>query len=253
VLAETDGNRVTSLRKSVHKNWRRISRTLRGIPHVGAVDFGDLRRTSPISRDFGTDRGLPIDRYYIEGFLERNAADVRGAVLEVGDSTYTRRYGGDRVQSSDIWHVDTSNPRASIVGDLANPPPLAPAAFDCVVLTQTLQFIEDPAAALRTVHFLLRPGGVLLLTVPCLTPVVPWSQWGPRWYWGFTAVGVDRLLGEVFGAAQSISTVHGNVLAAIAFLHGLAAQELTPAELDVVDSDYQVVIAARARKKEAPS
>jgi SAM-dependent methyltransferase len=241
-----------SLRKGAYRRWRAMRRRLLGIPDVGRVDFGDLRRTAPISRDFGTDRGLPIDRYYIEKFLERHAADIRGSVLEVGDSVYTRRYGGDRVQSSDIWHVDSSNPRATIVGDLANPPPLAPAAFDCVVLTQTLQLVGDPSAALRTVHFLLRPGGALLLTVPCLTSVVPWSQWGPSWYWGFTAAGVDRLLGGLFGA-QTQSTVYGNVLSATAFLHGLAAQELTGAELDFVDSDYQVVIAARARKQEAPS
>ena len=244
---------MTSLRKRAYRGWRTLRGRLLGIPDTGRVDFGDLRRTTPISRDFGTDRGLPIDRYYIEAFLARHASDVQGAVLEVGDSVYTRRFGGDRVQRADIWHVDASNPRATIIGDLANPPPLAPAAFDCIVLTQTLQLVGDPAAALQTVHFLLRPGGVVLLTVPCLTSVVPWSQWGPSWYWGFTAAGVDRLLANTFGAGQPHSTVYGNVLAATAFLHGLASQELTARELDFVDSDYQVVIAARATKQEAAS
>jgi hypothetical protein len=32
-------------------------------------------------REFGTDRGVPIDRYYIEKFLDDNAAYVRGHVL----------------------------------------------------------------------------------------------------------------------------------------------------------------------------
>jgi SAM-dependent methyltransferase len=241
---------MTTLRKAAYRGWRATRRILYGIPDVGRVDFGDLRRTTPISRDFGTDRGRPIDRYYIEAFLERHASDVHGAVLEVGESTYTRRYGGDRVDRSDIWHVDDSNPRATIVGDLANPPPLAPAMFDCVVLTQTLQMVADPAAALRTVHFLLRPGGVLLLTVPCITSVAPWSQWGPTWYWGFTGAGINRLLGIVFGSDVNTS-IHGNVLSATAFLHGLATEELTRAELDAVDTDYQVVIASRARKQEA--
>ena len=41
----------------------------------------------------------------------------------------------------------------------------------------------------------------------------------------------------------------GNVLAAIAFLAGLAAEELRPEELDVNDPDYQAVIVVRAVKR----
>jgi hypothetical protein len=41
---------------------------------------------------------------------------------------------------------------------------------------------------------------------------------------------------------------HGNVLAATAFLQGLAAEELTQAELDYNDPDYEVNIAVRAVK-----
>ena len=48
-----------------------------------------------LSRDFGFDRGTPIDRYYIESFLSTHASDIRGHVLEVADNTYTRRFGGD--------------------------------------------------------------------------------------------------------------------------------------------------------------
>ena len=38
----------------------------------------------------------------------------------------------------------------------------------------------------------------------------------------------------------------GNVLAAIAFLHGLAREELRQEELDTKYSDYEVLITARA-------
>jgi hypothetical protein len=61
------------------------------------TEFVKLLGTAPVSRNFGYDRGLPVDRYYIEGFLDRHKSDVRGHVLEVGDDSYTRRYGGDRV------------------------------------------------------------------------------------------------------------------------------------------------------------
>ena len=42
-----------------------------GAPGVGSVDFGDLRRLEPVSREYGFDRGGVIDRYYNENFLER--------------------------------------------------------------------------------------------------------------------------------------------------------------------------------------
>src|SRR5438094_3360732 len=53
---------------------RRLSRPVR---------LGTLRPTSPISTDFGYDRGTPIDRYYIEAFLSHHRSSIRGHVLEV--------------------------------------------------------------------------------------------------------------------------------------------------------------------------
>src|SRR3990170_7811785 len=52
----------------------------------GRVRFGDLRGVEPISREFGFDRGLPVDRHYIERFLSAHSSDIRGRVLEIGDN-----------------------------------------------------------------------------------------------------------------------------------------------------------------------
>ena len=52
--------------------------------------------------DFGHDRGLPIDRHYVEGFLARYAADIQGRVLEIGDDAYSRRFGAARITQQDI-------------------------------------------------------------------------------------------------------------------------------------------------------
>src|SRR5688572_7108759 len=60
-------------------------------PPPGQVRFGDLRRTTPTASDFGFARGGPVDRYYIESFLNKPRARIGGRVLEVGDDTYTRR------------------------------------------------------------------------------------------------------------------------------------------------------------------
>jgi len=90
-------------------------------PAVGRVNFGSLRRLSPISRNFGYNRGdKSISRYYINKFIEKNCLDIKGHVLEVGDNVYTLRYGGGKVKHSDILHVASGNSKATIVTDLTN-------------------------------------------------------------------------------------------------------------------------------------
>jgi SAM-dependent methyltransferase len=219
---------------------------------LGRVDLGDLHRLRPVSRVFGFDRGLPIDRYYIEGFLLRHAGDIAGRVLEIADNSYTVRFGGARVVRSDILHVNDDNPLATFVGDLADAPQLPTDAFDCVILTQTLHLIYDMKAAVRTLHRILAPGGVLLLTSPGITQVEHGVR-GNEWLWTFTHDSIRRLLDEVFPPADVHVEDHGNVFAAVAFLHGLALEEVSTDALDHHDPAYQVIVAARAMKPHAAS
>jgi len=210
--------------------------------------FGDFRRVVPISRAFGYERGRPVDRYYIEQFLASHAADIRGRVLEIGENLYTRQFGGERVAQSDVLNLTPDNPNATIVADLTDAGHLPGGQFDCFIFTQTLQFIYDPRAALSTVARLLKPGGVLLASFPVISQICRYDmdRWGD--YWRFTSASVRRLLAEAFPPGGVEVASHGNVLAALCFMHGLAAEELTPAELDFHDPDYQIVITARAVK-----
>lgn len=210
------------------------------------VDLGDVRRLAPIDADFGGGRGKPIDRHYIERFLEHHAGDVHGCVLEVGSDDYTRRYGGSRVQAAEVLHADESNPRATLVADLALPDGLPQAHYDCFICTQTLQYVYRPRDALANVHRMLKPGGVLLLTVPGISQISPYDRdrWGE--HWRFTPQSVTRLLDETFGPGLAAVQPHGNVLTAIGFLHGLACEDLTLAELDHVDERYPLLLTARA-------
>ena len=217
---------------------------------VGQVDFGSLRRVNPISSQFGYDRGQPIDRYYIENFLAYHADDIQGRVLEIGDDFYTRQFGGDRVATSDVLHVTEGNPRATIVADLTCADHVPSDAFDCIVFTQTLQFIYDVRLAIQTLHRILRPGGVLLATVPSIGRMLDPSQdkWDTHLYWAFTPPSVRALFEESFPAANVEVEAHGNVLTAISFLHGLVAEDLREQELKRRSPGYEVVITVRAVK-----
>ena len=221
-------------------------------PRRGTVSFGDLRRVTPVSAIFGLDRGRPIDRYYIERFLEAHASDVRGRALELGDATYIERFGRGRVTRTDVLHVVAGNPQATIVADLADAPHVATDSFDCIIFTQSLQMIYDMRSTLATLHRILKPGGVLLLTSAGIARIgrrLGRDDWGE--YWRITAQSADALLHEAFPRGDVRVQTYGNVLAAVAFLHGLAPDELEPAELDYVDPDYEVIVAARARKSAA--
>jgi SAM-dependent methyltransferase len=202
---------------------------------------------APLSRVFGFDRGSPVDRRYIEAFLALHAADIHGRVLEVKDDSYTRRFGGSRVRVSDVLDIDPANDGATVIDDLAVGARLPSNAFDCVLLTQTLHLIFDVSAAAATLHRILRPGGVLLLTVPGITQI-PRAD-AASWYWSFSERAADRLFRTVFPAEGVHVTSYGNVLAATAFLYGIASHELLPDELDAADPEYPVTIAVRAVKE----
>ncbi len=233
-----------------------LRRTLRGLwntryrPPVGWVRFGSLRRVTPISREFGFDRGQPIDRYYIEQFLARCADDVCGRVLEIGDDAYTRQFGGDRVIRRDVLHVSAADPLATFVGDLTHADHLPSNAFDCFILTQTLHLVYDVRAALRTIYRVVKPGGVVLATLPGISQISN-DQWADYWCWSLTVLSAQRLFEEFFPTTHVKVEAYGNVLAATAFLHGLAATELRQAELDYCDRAYEVLITVRALKPKA--
>jgi glycosyltransferase involved in cell wall biosynthesis/SAM-dependent methyltransferase len=217
------------------------------VPPVGHVQVGDLRRLKPISGSFGFDRGLPVDRYYIERFLARNASEILGRVLEVGDDGYTRKFGGSRVTRSDVLHVAAGNPRATIVGDVSDPRVLPDSAFNCIIFTQTLQLIYDVRAAVAQLHRALAPGGVALVTAPGISQIDR-GEWGNTWFWSFTPTAMERLFGDVFGPDAVMVGRYGNVFAATMFLQGLAVEELDTRDLQPIDRAYPVIVSVRARK-----
>jgi peptidoglycan/xylan/chitin deacetylase (PgdA/CDA1 family)/SAM-dependent methyltransferase len=224
------------------------------VKHHGrdALDWGDFRRTDPISRDWGYDRGVPIDRRYIDEFLAAHSSDVRGAVLEVQEDDFTLAFGGPRVTEHAILDLDPSNERATVVADLRSAPQLPSQGFDCIILTQTLHVIDDMAAALGECYRILKPGGVLLATLPSTSRVcLEYGEHGDLWR--MTPAGARALFQSAFAPSDLSYDVFGNVLTNTAFLGGLSCAELTDAEFDTRDPYFPALTGVRARKTNTPA
>jgi SAM-dependent methyltransferase len=205
-----------------------------------------MRRTSPLSDHWGRERGTPVDRHYIEQFLAAERDAIRGRVLEVMNDEYTQRFGTD-IERSDVLDIDDSNAAATIVADLASAGEIPSDAFDCFILTQTLQYVYDVRAAVAHSHRVLRPGGTLLVTVPSVSRIA--RQHVESEHWRFTAPGCLRLFGDVFDGSSVDVRTRGNVLTAVAFLMGMAAEELSERERELDDPLFPVVVTVRATKQ----
>jgi len=209
--------------------------------------WGNLRRTQPFSTSFGFDRGTPVDRYYVERFFRENQQYIRGDVLEIQMSGYTQRFG----TGVHLAHSVDINPSVepTFVCDLADSDGVLPSArYDCFLLPSTPQHLQRLEPSLRHALRVLKPGGVALATSAALVPLIPD---GPD-YWHCSPAGWRQIVERVWAGCEVRVQSYGNCLAAVAAMLGLAFEELTPAELDVEDPRYPVVVTLWCRKPQAP-
>lgn len=210
------------------------------------VDFGELNRLTPVSDRWGIDRGLPVDRHYIDRFVEQNRDAITGHVLEVKDPGYTHRFGAATVV--DVIDIDPDNRSANIVADLSAADVIASDTYDCIVLTQTLGLVRDVPAALAHVARVLKPGGTLLVSLPATGRLSPEGDGLDGDFWRFTEASVRALLTEHFPPGSFTVEGFGNPLTNAAFVYGYAAEELPQGALEVNAPAFPIVYCARARK-----
>jgi SAM-dependent methyltransferase len=191
---------------------------------------------------------MPVDRYYVEQFVSDNARDIRARVLEVGDRFYTEAFGRDGVEHSDVLQSGTGNHEATVVGDLCSGAGIPRDAYDCIILTQVVPSLYDFKAGLANAMRALKPGGVMLVTLAGIAQVRRGDDGAGESgdFWRFTSMSAKRVFAELFPPENLTIRTYGNVLAATAFLHGLAAEELSPGELNYHDPDFEMIIAVRA-------
>lgn len=211
------------------------------------VRWGSLKRTKPFSDCYGWDRGLPVDRWYIERFLERSKKLILGNAMEVRDADYVRRFGGDRVTRAHVVDIDPDNSKADLIADLCVPKSLPAEAYDSIVLTQTFHLLGDEDAALKNLWRALKPGGNLLITAPCLGRVD--HEISDIDFWRYTPRGFEqRLTLSLPAEAKIVVEGHGNVLSGISFFMGLAAEELDERDLAIDDPFFPITSCAVVTK-----
>jgi hypothetical protein len=220
--------------------------------HRPAVSFssdrwGVLTSTKPFSDQFGIDRGTPIDRIFIDTFINQHSRLIRGQVLEIGDDLYSRRYVGE-VTAIDIVDVDPDCDSATLITDLARPGSLPLERYDCAIVTQTLQYVADLETAMNNLGDCLIRGGALLVTAPGIARVDP-GDGRPADRWRFTPRGLFDLLARVFPTDDIACVGYGDLHTATAFLYGLAAEDIGLASGAARTSDFPVVVCARAIRR----
>lgn len=230
------------LKQIIGPRWASRARCLmrgKGLPR-----WGNLRRTAPFSTSFGFDRGTPVDRYYLHRFLEAHRGSITGDVLEIQSPGYTERYGHD-VRRAHTVDIDPRFVPTHLV-DLARSRGVIPdAAYDCVLLPNSLSVLRDVESCLAQTLRIVRPGGVILASASVFVPLVP----DAGDYWRMSLAGWTEVLGRVWQDAEVGIDTHGNCLAAVAAMLGLAAEEISEEELDVTDPRYPVLITVRAQRR----
>jgi SAM-dependent methyltransferase len=229
--------------REIYWKMRRVLNAVGG----ESAQWGNLRRLNPFSKNWGLERGQPIDRFYIEKFLAQFASDVRDNVLEIGDDRYTRQFGSTKVIDSDVLHYEEGNRIATIVDDLTTANSIESNRYDCIICIQTLQYIFDLEAAINSIHRILAPGGVALVTFPGITSMGD-KTWIDQWCWSMTPASARLLFGRNFMETNVTIQSFGNLLSSVSFLYGFASRELTNDELLYQDSAYPLIIGVRAKK-----
>ena len=210
--------------------------------------MGDLHRKTPFSPTWGVERGRPLDRHYIEAFLQSHQEDICGRVLEVKDAGYTKMFGAAKVTQSDVVDVDRANTSATIYADLTSAPEIPSETYDCFICTQTLGLIYDVRAAVSEAARILKPGGILLCTLPASGRLSPEGLGIDGDLWRFGEAAVRKLFAESFAPHDFEIEGFGSVETAAAFLYGMNPDDLDPSALEHRDPYFPVVYGVRAVK-----
>jgi len=145
-----------------------------------------------------------VRRPLIDWLSSQQVAGLEVLDVGCGDRPYERLLrGAERVVGFDM----PGNAHADLHGSI-DALPVEDASFDVVLCLQVLEHVPDPAAAVRELRRVVRPGGRVLASTHGIYPYHP----NPEDLWRWTHSGLDRLFREN-GDWSSVSVLAGAVTA----------------------------------------
>ncbi len=226
--------------------WRGLLRKFyrETYPVINAISQMD---TSPVSNQFATERGLPIDRYYIELFLNSNKRFIKGTVLEIEDNSYTKLFGEENCDSM-VMDVSSNSEKVDFIANLETGEGIRDKIADCFICTQTLMYIYDLKRTADNIYKLLKPDGVALITCSGI------SQNSRRCMDNYGCTfnyNVDALR-QMFGDTKRFEILeigsYGNAKTVSAHIVGLCQEDLTKDDFGVNDKYYPLIVYVVVRR-----
>lgn len=242
--------KTNDLKEYAFQDNEEFKAIIRKIIYKNNNDIAAISQMSvkPISRTFGAERGKAVDRYYIEQFLNCNSEFIKGTVMEIASNDYIKKFGGDKVEKELILHVAGWG-KNTFKGNFETGQGIQENMADCLICTQTLQYIYDLKAAMKNIYKLLKPNGTALITVPGIKSLCLYDEqnWGERW--SFTKESMRQLCLEVCGENNFIIESYGNVKIVTAYLYGVCCEDLKEEDFEYNDSQFPFLITVRLNKK----
>lgn len=236
------------VRISTEQEWRAFLRKAYRQKYA-LIDVVARMSTTPISRRFGTERGTPIDRFYIERFLKNNEEIIQGDVLEIEDNTYTIQFGGAKVSNMLIMDVSSKDEGITFRGNLETGEGILDGIADCFILTQTLMYIFDLKKAVHNISRLLKKDGKVLITCSGISQNSMRCMDNYGCYFNFNQNALVRIFEDEEELHIIDSGSYGNVKTVTAHLNGLCCEDLKKEDFEDNDKYYPLIVYVVVEKK----
>jgi len=200
-----------------------------------------LLKGYPLERDFGSKRGQPLDRYYIDLFINQKKDLIKGRVLEIGDDRYSKRFIS--APQRNVLRGRKNRGYKNYNGDLLNFATLKDIGqFDTLIITNVLNFIFDYDEAIKNIAKLTSKGGKCLFTVSAFSGISKFDndRWGD--YWKFSQKSLGQILKKYFSNIEIDS--FGNASVSASFVLGLVTEDIPNTTLEIKDKNYPIIITA---------
>lgn len=134
-----------------------------------------------------------------------------------------KRYFYQRLGMLSSFMLVGNSIKGDICGGSAIVPPELENSFDFILMTDVLEHLPDPFVAMQVIYRLIKPGGLLLKTVPWFT--MTHSKWH---YWGANAKGLLEVLERANFTVEKLRRCPNNPNSVIQWMYGMNADFFSP-------------------------